>query len=913
MQSSPRALTANYIGQDDLKSVFEEHLRRRYRMRHAEARAVAQTMIGQFRERNFILSRYGLDIYGFVHRTFLEFFCAEAIVGKFKHDQQWRMPELRRQFLEHWADPSWREVLRLVAGSLHEAHTAELILMLVDEVNTSWPPGEFERPPWNLALAVQCLAEAGTLHEELAAPAEALLKKIILLLEHSVGRNDQELEALLREEILPAARTIGTKWPGRRRYLRWYRRRGVHLLWGPTMSLAAQLAAVLAAPADHLEEVFDGELAQMDDNRAAYAAVVGLADLAGPRPAESPAREILVRRVREDQHSGVRLAAVQALGERFGVDDELASVLIDRARQDGSPGVRQAAVRALGDRHEPTVEVRALMVDRVTADPAAPVRRDAVRALAKRFEADAELGKTLRTALQNDRDADVVAVAAQCLLDQFSLRDEVHDLLIERTRPETEPAVRRAAVRLLAERWPADDGVVELLLASIATETDAAALRETARCFLARSLERRRAAARTALIERLSDDPNEDIRLAAVQVLTEQFPDDADIRAATLAGAGSDTDADVRLAAVTALVRWAPSDDRLLTVLESRAVDDRNVTVRGCALAGLVAARWDGAGARALLTRVARDDPDAQLRGRAITVLAPRHGGNTEAQELIGERCRLDNNRDVRLIAVRELAGLEDVAPTARDTLIDRVHHDQSGEVFSRAAEAVTDWLSAGSAGRTILSRRAGKDSNAHVRAAAATLLGRLYPDDPRARDTLARLVRNDLDAGVVEAAAAALAATVDADPAAAADHVTDLTERASGEAPAIRQVALRVLGEHYTSAPWVLGTLLRAARQDTDALVRREALSQLGQRFTHKEGVRAALTESVKDPDWSVRETAVRLLGERFGTNGAIRRLLVGLAGDQSDAQLRLVAGQTLSWLPGADPDQMPDLQRSG
>jgi hypothetical protein len=61
------------------------------------------------------------------------------------------------------------------------------------------------------------------------------------------------------------------------------------------------------------------------------------------------------------------------------------------------------------------------------------------------------------------------------------------------------------------------------------------------------------------------------------------------------------------------------------------------------------------------------------------------------------------------------------------------------------------------------------------------------------------------------------------------------------------------------------------------------------------------------------VRETAVRLLGERFGTNGAIRRLLVGLAGDQSDAQLRLVAGQTLSWLPGADPDQMPDLQRSG
>jgi hypothetical protein len=913
MQSSPRALTANYIGQDALESVFEEYLHRRYRMRPTDARKVAQTMIGQFRERNFILSRYGLDIYGFVHRTFLEFFCADAIVGKFKHDQQWRMPELRRQFLEHWADPSWREVLRLVAGSLHESHTAELIMMLVSEVNTSWPPGEFTSPPWNLALAVQCLGEAGTLHEDLAAPAEALLKKIILLLEHLVGRNDQELATLLGEEILPAARTIGNRWPGRRKYLRWYRRRGVRLLSAPTMGLAAQLAAILAAPADHLEEVFDGELAQMDDSRAAYAAVVGLADLAGPRPAESPARQLLVRRVREDQHAGVRLTAVQALGERFGVDDELANVLIDRAKEDGSPGVRQAAVRALGDRHEPTPEVRALMVDRVTTDPAATVRRDAVRALAKRFEADTELGKTLRTVLQNDRDAEVVAIAAQTLLDQLNLRDEVRDLLVERTRNDPEGAVRRAAVRLLAERWPSDEGVIDLLLRSIATEADAAALRETARCFLARSLERQRAAARTALIERLAKDPNEDIRLAAVQVLTEQFPDDADIRLATLARAQSDIDADVRLAAVTALVRWAPTDDGLLTVLECRAVDDQNESVRSRALDGLVTARWDGAGARALLTRVARDDPDAQLRGQAITVLAQRHGGNTEAQQLIAERCRNDNNRDVRLTAVRELAGLDDVTETARETLIDRVLNDPSGEVFARAADAVTDWLRDGEAGRTILSRRAGKDANAHVRVAAAALLGKLYADDPKSRDTLARLVRNDLDAGVVEAAAAALAATIDADPASAADHVTDLTERASGDDPAVRWAALRVLGEHYSAAPWVLGTLLRAARQDADPLVRREALTLLGQRFTHKEGVRAILTDSVGDADWSVREAAVRILGERFGAEGGIRRLLVQLAGDQTDAQLSMVAGQTLSWLPGADPDQMPDLHRSG
>ncbi|MGK5679756.1 HEAT repeat domain-containing protein [Actinoplanes sp. URMC 104] len=910
MQSAPQALSANYVGQDDLKDVFADYLRDRYAMPPAEAGRVALAMIGQFRERNFILSRYGLDIYGFVHRTFLEFFCAEAIVAKFKHDQQWRMPELRELFLAHWADPSWREVLRLVAGSLHESHTAELVGMLVDEVNTAWPPGEFDLPPWNLALAAQCLAEAGTLHQHLARPAGALLRKIILLLEHSVGRNDPELATLLGDEILPAARAIGANWPNRGDYLRWYRRRGVRLLWAPTMSLAAQFAAVLAKPSDHLEEVFDGELARIGDSRAAYAAVAGLADLAGPRPAESPARALLVRRVCEDRHAGVRLDAVQALGERFGVDDELAKVLIERARQDGSPGVRRAAVLALDERHGPTPEVRALMVNRAIGDPDANVRRDAVRALAKHFPPDHELRDSLVTVLRKDRDAEVVALAAEALLDHFSSRNEVRDLLVQRARNDGEGAVRRAAVRVLGDRWPADEFVVDLLLRAIAQEPDASALREAARCFLARSLDRRQADARTALIARLTGDPQEDIRLAAVQVLTEQFRDGPDIREATLARAEQDSDADVRLAAVTALVRWAPADDALLQVLERRATGDRNVAVRSAALSGLVAARWDGAGARALLSEVAVADPEAQLRQQALRVLAQRHGGNAEAQRLIAERCRADNNRDVRLTAVHELAGLDDVTGGARDTLIDRVRHDQSGKVFERAAAAVEDWLGTHPAGHDILTRRATEDTNAHVRSAAAALLGRLHP--VAARDTLAHLVRTDRDAGVVEAAASALARTVEPGSVAAARHVTDLVGRATGDDATIRQCAVRLLGEHYAAAPWVLPTLLEASGTDDNPLVRREALTTLGNRFTQSE-VYDAVIAGVEDPDWSVREAAVRLLGLYFAADPRTRERLTRLAGGTADPQLRLVAGQTLSWLPGADPGEMPPLPRTG
>jgi hypothetical protein len=888
MQSSARALSANYIEQAGLKTVFAEYLRRRYRMHTTEARAAAQTMIDQFHWRNFILSRYGLDIYGFVHRTFLEYFCAEAIVAKFKHDQQWRMPEILRLYREHWADPSWREVLRLVAGSLHETHAAEIVRLLVDEVNAEWPAGEFTELPWNLALAVQCLGEARTLHDELAVPAEAVLKKVILLLEHSVGRHDPELATLLADEILPAARSIGPRWPGRLRYLWWYRRRGVRLVWSPTMSLAAQLAAILALPADHLEEVFDGELAQIDDNRATYAAVVGLADLAGPRPAASPARELLVRRVREDRYAGVRLAAVQALSERFGIDDNLVRVLIDRAQWDGSAGVRQAAVRALGDRHETPPEVREFLVGHATEDSAATVRREAVQLLARRFEGDAEVRELLAGVLENDRDADVVTIAAHALVDRHDARDDVRRLLMTRAVSGPEGAVRRASVRLLGERWPGDQAVVDLLLDRLAEERDAAALREAARCFLARSL-------------------------VTVQALAEQFPDDDLARAAVLERAACDGDADVRLAAVSALVRWAPSDDTILTALEERALDDRDRTVRGAALNGLVAARWDGVGARTLLSRVAVEDTDVPLRERAVRVLAERHRGSGQAQQLIADRCRNDNNRDVRLAAVQMLAGFDDVVGDARATLVDVVVNDQSGRVFACAAEAVTEWLGSDSEGRAVLIRRAGEDSNAHVRSAAARLLGRLYADDEEVRGALAVLVRDDLDADVVEAAATALAGAAQDDVDAADEHAAALAERAESDDPNVRQAAMRVLGECYAAVGSTRVILRDAALHDENTLVRREALSLLVRKFTHRKGVRDALNTSLEDPDWSVREAAVRLLAEHFGADSDTWQQLATLAADTTDTQLSLLAGQTLSWLPDAQPDRMPNLRRSG
>ena len=89
----------------------------------------------------------------------------------------------------HWADPSWREVLRLITGRIADRFAGEIIRFLARDAYKPWPQQFGYRPPRNIALAVQCLGE---IHSPNAIRREAaeLLRVIIELLEHSIGTQD---------------------------------------------------------------------------------------------------------------------------------------------------------------------------------------------------------------------------------------------------------------------------------------------------------------------------------------------------------------------------------------------------------------------------------------------------------------------------------------------------------------------------------------------------------------------------------------------------------------------------------------------------------------------------------------------------------------------------------------------------
>ncbi|MBD1896541.1 HEAT repeat domain-containing protein [Coleofasciculus sp. FACHB-129] len=153
MQASDKGLAGNLISGDDLERILTSFLKS---TEVNQPRTVARSLIEQLRSRNFILCYLGADSYAFVHRTFLEYFCASEFVERFGKrglEGGLTIEELKTEvFAKHWEDESWHEVLRLIAGMIDTSFAGEIIDYLMAQ------DGEAQKFI-NLFLAAKCLSD----------------------------------------------------------------------------------------------------------------------------------------------------------------------------------------------------------------------------------------------------------------------------------------------------------------------------------------------------------------------------------------------------------------------------------------------------------------------------------------------------------------------------------------------------------------------------------------------------------------------------------------------------------------------------------------------------------------------------------------------------------------------------------
>ena len=118
MQSDgSRAALGNIVSEEQLARLFSEEVKPLLGNAAVSLAAMVAAVIGQLHKRNFILSFVGGRAYAFIHRSFLEYFCALAIETQWTNRQTVKESQvLVGHFHLHAQHPEWAEVLTLVCG-----------------------------------------------------------------------------------------------------------------------------------------------------------------------------------------------------------------------------------------------------------------------------------------------------------------------------------------------------------------------------------------------------------------------------------------------------------------------------------------------------------------------------------------------------------------------------------------------------------------------------------------------------------------------------------------------------------------------------------------------------------------------------------------------------------------------------
>lgn len=148
MQDSADTLKANLvISKEDLDKTLTQYLQDE---KISDPALIANYLREGLTARSFILCFLGGDSYGFVHRTFLEYFCAWHFVVDFEKKRKITIEKLKQDvFGTRWHNSSWHEVLSLIVGKLDVRFGQEIIEYLLAQDGAS---KDFS----NLFLAAKC-------------------------------------------------------------------------------------------------------------------------------------------------------------------------------------------------------------------------------------------------------------------------------------------------------------------------------------------------------------------------------------------------------------------------------------------------------------------------------------------------------------------------------------------------------------------------------------------------------------------------------------------------------------------------------------------------------------------------------------------------------------------------------------
>jgi len=418
MQAAPEGLSGNIISADDLEDILTAYLKNKD---FDQPRNRAKLIIHQLRTRNFILCFLGADTYGFIHRTFLEYFCASQVVNRVQA-LELSLNELKSEvFGPHWDDESWQEVLCLIAGLIAGKLTGELIEFLMDQ------DGESQQFT-NLFMAAKCLDEVRD-RKEIAEIESKLLNRFKELMKYDLNYSYEKYgeEAHLVNKIrTKAVSAIAFTWKEDSKLLIWLK-----------------------------------QLAQYDDDSSVRSSGVQALALGWKNDPET--LPIVKQLAQYDDDSSVRSLAVSALVWRWKDDPKILPILKQIAQFDYNCFVRYSAVQKIARGWKDDHNTLPWLKQIPQFDDDSFVRSSTVQEIAQGWEDDPDTLPWLKQLAQFEDNWDVRSLTVQEIAQGWKDHPDTLPWLKQLAQFGDDFFVRYLAVQELARGWKDDPETLEIL------------------------------------------------------------------------------------------------------------------------------------------------------------------------------------------------------------------------------------------------------------------------------------------------------------------------------------------------------------------------------------------------------------------------------------------------------------------
>ncbi|GAA3397387.1 HEAT repeat domain-containing protein [Streptomyces roseoviridis] len=684
MQTGQGGVAGNHIAGPDLITCFEDYLKDRYALPPDRAATAARIMLDQFRHRNFVLSRFGGEIYGFVHRAFLEHLAAEDLAHRFDQERALSEDELQELFAAKAEDPAWHETLLLLAGMLDERIVGGVIdRLLAPRVPAPLLTDEDERAAAGLPFAARCLAEVrrpALLARQALLLVDRLIRLLELCREYDVGF---DLDSPGLQDIARALAGLDEQVQARRRYLEWHdawsrgnEARGRSAVFHGVGWEAAEIRLHLlrAGPEPWPAAVRREALGHPDPCTRAVAAFKAV-------DAGLPGRwELLREIVARDPHAGVR--EIMA-GEQLGYDpdpgERTVPFLLGRLREEADPRVRVALVTGLVRTALKSPEAHAWLLRTLRAGDA-ETHLAAVGGITVDQMSDPEIQEALLDAARDGTpDVRASALGAVSLLPRAAGEQVLLDLAGSLAGQATEPHVHLAALETLARLSDRHPQARRIVLERARHDPDPR-VRSGIAQFVGRLPGWHEAP--DLFLDLALGDPDHDVRADALRAWRRAPLEGADALTAVVAWTRVGETPRIRTAAVDLLLRF--TDPEVTDLVERLATADESPEVRAALLARFLGRADAARGVRRVRDRAAAD-PGPVVRAAALELLRDRCR-DPETTDLARDRAENDEDPGVRISALRVLADLGRDDPRTPALLRTAAARDVSADVRGQAA-----------------------------------------------------------------------------------------------------------------------------------------------------------------------------------------------------------------------------------